>query len=99
MWLSALRSSWVVTLFRDEVLHTHSYVIGFFDTIKGYNKRISEVKDAYTYAVQNAWVFIYSSNLSIKMRQSLKDMLFVADIWYFIALIFMPGYVVSRACI
>ncbi|OXA44151.1 membrane-associated protein Hem [Folsomia candida] len=54
MWLSALRSSWVVTLFRDEVLHTHSYVIGFFDTIKGYNKRISEVKDAYTYAVQNA---------------------------------------------
>jgi len=54
MWLSALRSSWVVTLFRDEVLYTHAYIISFFDTIKGYNKRISEVKDAYNYAVQNA---------------------------------------------
>ncbi|CAG7822378.1 unnamed protein product [Allacma fusca] len=54
MWLAALKSSWVVTLFRDEVLYTHSYINGFFDTIKGYNKRISEVKDAGSYAVQHA---------------------------------------------
>ena len=53
MWISALKSSWVLTLFRDEVLYTHSYIISFFETIKGYNKRISEVKDAGTYAVQH----------------------------------------------
>ncbi|CAL8120463.1 unnamed protein product [Orchesella dallaii] len=54
MWLSALRSSWVITLFRDEVLHIHTYIISYFDGIKGYGKRISEVKEAYNFAVNNA---------------------------------------------
>lgn len=54
MWLSALRSSWVITLFRDEALYIHQYVISFFDGIKGYGKRISEVKDALNYAISNA---------------------------------------------
>jgi len=54
MWLSALKCSWVLALFRDEVVFIHPYIIAFFDTIKGYNKRLSEVKDAYTYAVQHA---------------------------------------------
>jgi len=54
MWLATLKSSWVVTLFRDEVLYIHSYVNAFFDGMKGYSKRISDVKDACAYAVQNA---------------------------------------------
>lgn len=54
MWLSALRSSWVITLFRDEVLYIHQYIISFFDGIKGYGKKISEVKDASNYAIANA---------------------------------------------
>lgn len=54
MWLSALRSSWVITLFRDEVLYIHQYIVAFFDGIKGYGKRISEVKDALNYAIANA---------------------------------------------
>lgn len=54
MWLSALRSSWVITLFRDEVLYIHQYIIAFFDSIKGYGKKISEVKDAHNYAIANA---------------------------------------------
>lgn len=54
LWLSALESSWVVALFRDEVIYVHAYIQGFFDSIKGYSKRISEVKDAYSQAIQKA---------------------------------------------
>jgi NCK-associated protein 1 len=54
LWLSALESSWVIALFRDEVLYIHAYIQSFFDGIKGYGKRISEVKDCYNQAIQKA---------------------------------------------
>ncbi|KAJ1522587.1 hypothetical protein ONE63_001770 [Megalurothrips usitatus] len=54
LWASALESGWVVALFRDEVLHIHSYIQVFFDSIKGYGKRVNEVKDCYNQAVQKA---------------------------------------------
>ncbi|CAG9836304.1 unnamed protein product [Diabrotica balteata] len=54
LFLNALESSWVTPLFRDEVIYTHQYVLSFFDTLKGYGKRISEVKDAQNQAVQKA---------------------------------------------
>nr|CAH7728492.1 unnamed protein product [Callosobruchus chinensis] len=54
LFINALESSWVIPLFRDEVVHTHQYIWSFFDTLKGYGKRISEVKEAYTHAVQKA---------------------------------------------
>ncbi|KAK4882050.1 hypothetical protein RN001_005369 [Aquatica leii] len=54
MWVSALESSWVIPLFRDEVVYIHSYVQTFFETLKGYGKRVSEVKDCYSQAVQKA---------------------------------------------
>ncbi|CAD7081544.1 unnamed protein product [Hermetia illucens] len=54
MWLSALESSWVIPLFRDEVLQIHQYIQNTFDGIKGYGKRINEVKDAHNIAVQRA---------------------------------------------
>lgn len=54
MWVSALESGWVVSLFRDEVIYIHSYIQGYFDGMKGYGKRISEVKDCYSHAIQKA---------------------------------------------
>lgn len=54
MWISALESSWVIPLFRDEVVYIHSYIQQFFETVKGYSKRISEVKDCYNQSVQKA---------------------------------------------
>ena len=35
MWRQALQSSFVMTLCRDEVLHVHPFIIGYFDSIKG----------------------------------------------------------------
>lgn len=54
LWIAALESGWTLCIFRDEVLHLHSYIQAFFDGMKGYSKRISEVKDCYTHAVQKA---------------------------------------------
>lgn len=54
LFISALELSWVVPLFRDEVIHIHQYIWSFFDTLKGYGKRISEVKEAYNNAIQKA---------------------------------------------
>ncbi|KAK9511245.1 hypothetical protein O3M35_005839 [Rhynocoris fuscipes] len=54
MWSAALESCWVVPLFRDEVIYIHTYIQNMFDTIKGYSKRISEVKDFFNHAVQKA---------------------------------------------
>ncbi|GIY39488.1 hypothetical protein CDAR_538812 [Caerostris darwini] len=54
LFQSALHGGWVHTLFRDEVLQTHLYIQQFFESIKGYNKRVSEVKECFNFAVQNA---------------------------------------------
>ncbi|XP_018565798.1 membrane-associated protein Hem [Anoplophora glabripennis] len=54
LFLNALESSWVIPLFRDEVVHIHQYIWSFFDSLKGYSKRISEVKETYNHAVQKA---------------------------------------------
>lgn len=58
LWLAALESNWVIPLFRDEVLYVHGHIQQFFDGIKGYGKRVSEVKDCYNHAVQKALVLI-----------------------------------------
>lgn len=54
LWIAALESNWVIPLFRDEALYIHGYVQAFFEGIKGYGKRVSEIKDCYNQAVQKA---------------------------------------------
>lgn len=56
LWVAALESNWTITLFRDETVYIHSFVQSFFDTLKGYGKRVSEVKEAYNQATQKALV-------------------------------------------
>jgi len=58
LWLAALESNWSIALFRDETVPIHSFVQSFFDTLKGYGKRVSEVKEAHTHATQKALVLI-----------------------------------------
>lgn len=56
LWLAAIESNWSIALFRDETIAIHSFIQSFFDTLKGYNKRISEVKEAHIFANQKALV-------------------------------------------
>jgi len=54
LWTLALNSSWTIVLYRDEVIYTHSYIQTFFESIKGYSKKVGEVKECYNIAVANA---------------------------------------------
>lgn len=54
LWTLALSCSWVISLFRDEVIYFHSYIQNFFESIKGYSKKVNEVKDCYNSAIQSA---------------------------------------------
>ncbi|XP_050734485.1 membrane-associated protein Hem-like isoform X2 [Eriocheir sinensis] len=53
-WTQALQTGWAITLFRDEVLHPHSYVQSFLETKKELSKRVSDVKESYSQAVTHA---------------------------------------------
>ncbi|XP_052716695.1 nck-associated protein 1-like isoform X22 [Crassostrea angulata] len=56
LWKTALQSGYIVQLCRDEVLHIHSYINTFFESLKGHNlhKRITEVKDLQHQALQSS---------------------------------------------
>ncbi|XP_052798204.1 membrane-associated protein Hem-like isoform X3 [Mya arenaria] len=58
LWKMALQSGYIVQLCRDEVLHIHSYIIHFFESlnVKGanLNKRVNEVKELQHQALQTA---------------------------------------------
>ncbi|KAK7078914.1 Nck-associated protein 1, partial [Halocaridina rubra] len=53
-WTQALQAGWAITLFRDEVLHPHSYIQAFLETKKELSKRTSDVKESYSQAVTHA---------------------------------------------
>ncbi|XP_047497315.1 membrane-associated protein Hem-like isoform X1 [Penaeus chinensis] len=53
-WAQALQTGWVITLFRDEVLHPHSYIQAYLETKKELSKRTSDVKESYSHAVTHA---------------------------------------------
>ncbi|XP_041365275.1 nck-associated protein 1-like isoform X2 [Gigantopelta aegis] len=57
LWKTALGSGYILQLCRDEVLHIHSYIVTFFDSLKGYshhNKRVTDVKELQTHALQTS---------------------------------------------
>ena len=54
LWTLSLHSSWTTVLFRDEIIYTHSYIQTYFEGIKGYSKKVSEVKECYNVAITNA---------------------------------------------
>lgn len=54
VFVQALNTGWCITLFRDEVLHHHAAIQSFFESRKELSKRVSEVKECYTHAVQHA---------------------------------------------
>lgn len=54
LWTIALESGWVLALFRDEVIYLHQYIQSYFETIKGFGKKVSEVKECYNQATQKA---------------------------------------------
>ncbi|KAG8176652.1 hypothetical protein JTE90_009846 [Oedothorax gibbosus] len=78
LFQSALHNGWVITLFRDEVLHIHLYVQQFFESIKSYSKRVTEVKECYSYAIQHSCL-VHRERRKF-LRSALKELcLILAD--------------------
>lgn len=65
----SLQCGWCISLFRDEVIYTHQFVQTFFESVKGQNKRISEVKEAYNIVSQKA------TNIHRERRKFLRSAL------------------------
>uniref|UniRef100_A0A670Z313 NCK associated protein 1 like n=1 Tax=Pseudonaja textilis TaxID=8673 RepID=A0A670Z313_PSETE len=54
LWRMALRGSLYITLIRDEVLSIHKVTEEAFSGIKGYGKRITDIKDCKEHALQQS---------------------------------------------
>lgn len=50
----ALHCGWCISLFRDEVIQTHTFVQSFFEAVKVSSKRLSEIKEAHNTVMQKA---------------------------------------------
>ncbi|XP_039602736.1 nck-associated protein 1-like isoform X1 [Polypterus senegalus] len=57
LWKSALRSGLCITIIRDELLFFHKTTEDFFDTMKGYSKRIADIKESREYVAINSGPF------------------------------------------
>uniref|UniRef100_A0A8C1YEJ1 NCK associated protein 1 like n=1 Tax=Cyprinus carpio TaxID=7962 RepID=A0A8C1YEJ1_CYPCA len=53
LWKTALRSGLYLTVIRDEVLNIHKLSEDFFDGLKGYSKRIPDIKECKDYVITN----------------------------------------------
>lgn len=69
LFQKALHCGWVTTLFRDEVIQTHAFVQQFFDSFKGYTKRVNDVKEAHT------WILTNASHIHRERRKFLRSAL------------------------
>ncbi|XP_076471600.1 nck-associated protein 1-like isoform X3 [Babylonia areolata] len=57
LWKASLESGYILQLCRDEVLHIHSYVITFFESLKnqhGQGKRVTEIKEFQQHALSTS---------------------------------------------
>ncbi|XP_051932866.1 nck-associated protein 1-like isoform X2 [Hippocampus zosterae] len=54
LWKMALRSSLYVTIIRDELFSIHKVSEDLFDSIKGYGKRVADIKECRDYAIANS---------------------------------------------
>nr|XP_046239235.1 nck-associated protein 1-like [Scatophagus argus] len=54
LWKIALRSGIYLTLTRDEVLNIHKVSEDLFDNIKGYSKRVADIKECREHALVNS---------------------------------------------
>ena len=77
LWTLALHSSWTTVLFRDEIIYTHSYIQTYFESIKGYSKKVAEVKDCYNVAVANAAAS--HRDRRVFLRTALKELVLICS--------------------
>uniref|UniRef100_A0A7N4PK95 Nck-associated protein 1 n=1 Tax=Sarcophilus harrisii TaxID=9305 RepID=A0A7N4PK95_SARHA len=72
LWKLALQSSSCLSLFRDEVFHIHKAAEDLFVNIRGYNKRINDIRECKEAAVSHAHIaelIFYMEELRAHVRK------------------------------
>ncbi|KAL3981395.1 Membrane-associated protein gex-3 [Acanthocheilonema viteae] len=54
LWQRALQTGLAIRLFRDEILIVHQTIQSVFENVKSYSKKLQEVKDHYSVALQTS---------------------------------------------
>ncbi|XP_043939911.1 nck-associated protein 1-like isoform X2 [Protopterus annectens] len=72
LWKAGLKCSLCVTLIRDEVLFIHKVTEDFFVNLKGYGKRIADIKECREFATLNNAQF--HRDRRIFLRSAVKDL-------------------------
>ncbi|KAG5836494.1 hypothetical protein ANANG_G00255920 [Anguilla anguilla] len=73
LWKMGLRSGLYITLIRDELLNIHKVTEDCFDSIKGYNKRIADIKESREHAIANWWRRLYLRGALKELSKVLED--------------------------
>ncbi|OQV13186.1 Membrane-associated protein Hem [Hypsibius exemplaris] len=76
LWSQALHTCWIMTLFRDEVIAVQHYLQTYFESIKGLNKRVTELRDSYIYAQQNSVIIHKDRRLFLRIALKELNLLF-----------------------
>ncbi|XP_029682834.1 nck-associated protein 1-like [Takifugu rubripes] len=77
LWKMGLRSGFYLTLTRDEFLNIHKVSEDLFDTMKGYSKRVADIKECKDYAIVNSGA-IHRERRHF-LRGALKELLNVLE--------------------
>ncbi|XP_038199249.1 nck-associated protein 1-like isoform X2 [Arvicola amphibius] len=57
LWKLCLQGSLYITLIRDDVLQIHKVTEDLFSSLKGYSKRVADIKESKEYAIANSGQF------------------------------------------
>ncbi|XP_012683452.1 nck-associated protein 1-like [Clupea harengus] len=72
LWKMALRSGLYLTLIRDEIINIHKFSEDYFDGMKGYSKRVADIKECRENAIANCGGIHREKRLFL--RNALKEL-------------------------
>ncbi|XP_028969815.1 nck-associated protein 1-like isoform X2 [Esox lucius] len=77
LWKMALRSGLYLTVVRDETINIHKVTEDYFDSLKGYSKRVADIKECREHAIANCGV-MHRERRSF-LRHALKELVKILE--------------------
>ncbi|KAL0977917.1 hypothetical protein UPYG_G00163190 [Umbra pygmaea] len=77
LWKMALRSGLYVTIVRDEIINIHKVTEDYFDGLKGYSKRVADIKECREHAIANCGA-MHRERRSF-LRHALKELVKILE--------------------
>ncbi|KAJ7999415.1 hypothetical protein DPEC_G00194200 [Dallia pectoralis] len=77
LWKMALRSGLCLTIVRDETVNIHKISEDYFDSLKGYSKRIADIKECREHAIANCGAM--HRERRVFLRHALKELVKILE--------------------